>query len=653
MILQASSWSAFYKDLSSNLEINLKMQSIADFNLPTVSEDIWISNLSKNPGLSLLLVDGFGKLVLLHNVSYLQQNIFCSESKALGLFGDSRQAEVYRIDPTSASKSIEFQVPSWRDLKSSQSIRDIDALSVPDQNPTVARLNQSLWIPPLVLNSILELKSLVPAELIPILSAKFQEFDRSSTTVKACTILRPVLEFLWGVHKKLVLPTIIAVDTSNDATEWAARLHFAYIRPEQSQVLPPPFPAPPVPSSLTPNTPFEVMTDELRKIREANEKHLLHEAQTSDLKKETNGWEKMPDIVQNMILKLSATQDDVLPLEPCESYQKILKQSKVLGAATVINLELALRKCQVDLPTAMANAIRTGNFRANSFMVAHSFSIFNVPFTDAANMTSCNKTELDILEDGLGIPLAIAKKLSENKFHAPSTTYLLRHQFNNWYGILQICFGNKSLIAREAKSWIIHVDENELAYNARFKGDAEFGAKLLGAIDLAFFNLCDSCFRASTIHDVDYSKNCLSHLRDDILGNRFHEGLPSYLLSELKSTRELDDTDPSDQGKIVKKTKDLKDGKDRFKDLGEMVKNTQAVQDWILPGGKYKSLFTKDVISTTPPFNDSGLITCNKWHVRGFCYEKCDRKNSHKKFESNSHKATYDMWIKALKAKLP
>jgi hypothetical protein len=121
----------------------------------------------------------------------------------------------------------------------------------------------------------------------------------------------------------------------------------------------------------------------------------------------------------------------------------------------------------------------------------------------------------------------------------------------------------------------------------------------------------------------------------------------------LKSKRELDDTDPSDQGKIVKKTKDLKDDKDRFKDLGEMVKNTQAVQDWILPGGKYKSLFTKDVISTTPPFNDSGLITCNKWHVRGFCYEKCDRKNSHKKFKSNSHKATYDTWIKALKAKLP
>jgi len=99
------------------------------------------------------------------------------------------------------------------------------------------------------------------------------------------------------------------------------------------------------------------MTEELRKIRETNEKQLLHDANTTDSKKETNGWDKLPDMVQNMVLRLSALQDDVAPLEPCESFAKILKQSKVLGVASVLNLELALRKCQVDLPTSMVNAI--------------------------------------------------------------------------------------------------------------------------------------------------------------------------------------------------------------------------------------------------------------------------------------------------------
>lgn len=55
----------------------------------------------------------------------------------------------------------------------------------------------------------------------------------------------------------------------------------------------------------------------------------------------------------------------------------------------------------------------------------------------------------------------------------------------------------------------------------------------------------------------------------------------------------------------------------------------------------------------TPPFNDTGLITCNKWHIRGFCYEKCDRRGSHKKFESISHKTAFDSWVKALKNKAP
>jgi hypothetical protein len=84
-----------------------------------------------------------------------------------------------------------------------------------------------------------------------------------------------------------------------------------------------------------------------------------------------------------------------------------------------------------------------------------------------------------------------------------------------------------------------------------------------------------------------------------------------------------------------------------------MVKNTQAVQDWILAGNKYKTIFTKEAIGATPPFNDSGLITCKKWHARGFCYKICERKWSHKRFESAPHKSAYDAWIKALKAKAP
>jgi hypothetical protein len=380
MVSRAPNWKLYHKSLGINLEINFKMQNVMDFNQSHLSEEAWISNLAKNPGLTILMVNGFGKLVLLHNVSYLQENLFCSESKVLGHCGEGNKADVYRVDSKSATGSFELSVPAWCDLKSLQPGSDLDSLVVPDQNPSTAHFKNSLWIPPLVSVAILEADSLIPSVLIPMLSSKFQEFDRSSTSTKACTIMRLVLEFLWAVHKKLVPPTTLAVENRSDAIEWSAQLHFAYIQVAPMLVPPPPFPVPPVPGvSAIDSSPFRHMTDELQKIREANERQLLNEAQAIDAKKDTNSWDKLPDTVQNMVLHLSALQDDVTPLAPCESYSKIMKWSKVLGVATVLNLELALRKCQVELPTLMANTIKTGNFRANSFLVAHSFSIFNVP----------------------------------------------------------------------------------------------------------------------------------------------------------------------------------------------------------------------------------------------------------------------------------
>lgn len=165
----------------------------------------------------------------------------------------------------------------------------------------------------------------------------------------------------------------------------------------------------------------------------------------------------------------------------------------------VLNIELSIRGCQVEVPTPMANAIKTGNSHANSLLVAHPFSIFNIPYIDAANTSSCNKTELNLLQsEGEGIPKEMVKKLVENKFKHPDTTHHLRHQFNNWFGVLQICFGEHSLLSREARAWITHVDKYKLSYDVCFKSDPDFGMKLLGLMDLSFFQLCDSCLRAST-----------------------------------------------------------------------------------------------------------------------------------------------------------
>jgi hypothetical protein len=52
---------------------------------------------------------------------------------------------------------------------------------------------------------------------------------------------------------------------------------------------------------------------------------------------------------------------------------------------------------------------------------------------------------------------------------------------------------------------------------------------------------------------VDYGIVCLSNLRNDILENRFHEGMPSYLVPANKNKHELEDAD--EDGRKLKKTK--------------------------------------------------------------------------------------------------
>jgi len=123
-----------------------------------------------------------------------------------------------------------------------------------------------------------------------------------------------------------------------------------------------------------------------------------------------------------MILRLSAASDKALPAGPAESYLKVLKQMKAFGVAMVLNLGLSMKGCQTEVPMTMANAVKTGNFRDNSQLVAHAF------------LANYNKIELDLLlSKGDSVPKDIAKKKSENKAKCPETTHLLRHQMNNWY----------------------------------------------------------------------------------------------------------------------------------------------------------------------------------------------------------------------------
>jgi hypothetical protein len=88
----------------------------------------------------------------------------------------------------------------------------------------------------------------------------------------------------------------------------------------------------------------------------------------------------------------------------------------------------------------------------------------------------------------------------------------------------------------------------------------------------------------------------------------------------------------------IEKDKDKdKDHQGGQKDLGSLIRNPNPNKDGIC-SRNYRLIFHKSVNWSTSPFNDSGLATGNKWHAQGHCFEKCERKATHKDFMNDSLK---------------
>ncbi len=87
MSTRAENWTLFYSGLEKNHAVNLQMAQIMAFNRFQMAQADYVSNLKSNPGLALLAVNGFHELLLFHNIHFHQQNLFCTESKLLGLLG--------------------------------------------------------------------------------------------------------------------------------------------------------------------------------------------------------------------------------------------------------------------------------------------------------------------------------------------------------------------------------------------------------------------------------------------------------------------------------------------------------------------------------------------------------------------------------------
>ena len=641
----------------SNAMLNEKMSEILQMSKPSLSAAECIDNLRLNPGSAAIAIDHFQEVVLLHNITVLGPNLRIPDTMILALSGAGPVADCLRLPPSIFDTDLSIECPGWAEIKRASSATEVESLTVPE-NATRQKFKAIITIPPLIVNSILSSPNTKAAELIPVISRAMQNYDREISTdgVKACEHLRNVIFFLWAASKVFIPPSLMVPDRSSIGLDWSASVHTSHIRTPPTALLPP------APVSVDSEastegetrlaqasapTVFENIADTLKILTDVASKEMLKEPSGSKTSKESSATELLPDIIRNMILKMSSTQDDAFPEEFCASMKEVMQQKKIIPATQVLQLMMRSLRCQVKISVPLMTAIRHGNFMPDSIMSSHAFSPFSVGYFDAANSDAQQQIKLDLLQsDGEGLSKEMVDSLMKENCSIPHSFHRLRHQMNNWLGVLMIVFGPIALVAKEAKQWISHMDENEQSYDGCFKIDPDFGAKVLGLVARTFYQFAASCQSANSPEEVNFGVLSLHHKRAEIEQLSFHANLPTFLISSHKPTQKRtkadeDEDEPLPKGPKKPKTRETKD-------LGSIVKNQDFVSAWDCKA-IYRQLFTSKVIRTTPAFNASGVITCNKWHAQGHCFEKCDRKASHRNFQDETFKQVYAKWLKKLK----
>jgi hypothetical protein len=322
---KSPNWLAFYRDLPTNDPVNKQMEQLSNLFSRQVNDLDFIQNLKENQGSFILGVDHFNNVILLHQVSILGPSIFQPEQFILALSGAGSLAARLRLHPATFSTVVEeTPCPTWGSLKGAATSTEVLALTVPEDTTIKIKSRCIAVVPPLVALSVLSAPSQSAQELIPIIIDAFKLYDQSSEDVKACTSLRHVIFFLWGVTQNKIPPISMAFDCSAIGASWFANLHSSCIdQPVDQPALTNNTNTHTTPETIAQTKVFSDISEILHTMRAESDRSRLRVLDDDDDKADA-GWKVIPPLLQDMIIRASAVTDSTFPSKPTDSLLQIL-----------------------------------------------------------------------------------------------------------------------------------------------------------------------------------------------------------------------------------------------------------------------------------------------------------------------------------------
>lgn len=193
MAYQAATWRDFYFGHPDNEVSNSQMEQFITLFSAGAPEVDFISQIQENQGLAAIAIDHFNRVLLFHQLTVLGPNLQYPDQIIMALSGSNDSALAFCILPSSFTDIFEITCPPWTELKGAKSGEDVLLIAQPPDTQPKIRFKGLLPVPPLVMNAVMSSNSMAAQDLIPVLTAAFKLFDQSSDTIKACTLLRPII----------------------------------------------------------------------------------------------------------------------------------------------------------------------------------------------------------------------------------------------------------------------------------------------------------------------------------------------------------------------------------------------------------------------------------------------------------------------------
>jgi len=221
--------------------------------------------------------------------------------------------------------------------------------------------------------------------------------------------------------------------------------------------------------------------------------------------------------------------------------------------------------------------------------------------------------------------------------HVPTDFNSMGTQFQLFAAACEVFFGDESVCSTSLRQLLITIGRNKKTFRDHIALDDLFVAKFMLAVDRRIQRWFGMCERATVSRSqVDDRVLQFDSLMEDILNGQFIMTLPATFKKIQGNQRKVNHEDTVvigvGKGDLGKGGPELdRRGKKRVIDQElavSRVKNDQQCNEFKLLVGEKWNDFRAKCTKSRPDWNNQ-VKMCARWHIKGDCFDTCQRAISH------------------------